>query len=63
MADTMQEVAVQWMRARNIIANFLRELRPNDPQSTLDHNAAAIISRLGAADPPLLICEPDELKD
>jgi hypothetical protein len=32
-------------------------------EANIEHDAAALIARLASADPPLLICTPDELKE
>jgi hypothetical protein len=53
------------MAARAIIAATLAELDPLHlyKQEQHEHNAAAIIARLANAEPPLLICTPDEIKE
>ncbi len=61
--DVMKETAIKWLASRNIISEFLRELRPDLSQAHLDHNAAAIIARLASAEPPFLLSTPDELKE
>lgn len=53
----------QWLTARRIIADFLKEIAPWQAQEQLDHNAAAIIVRLAQNEPPILLASPDELKD
>lgn len=59
----MQKAAEQWLRARVIIAEFLRELRPDHTREQLEHNAAAIIACLAGAEPPILLADPDELRE
>lgn len=49
------EVIQDWLAAKKIIADFLREARADWSNDQLDHNAAAIIARLAYAEPPLLI--------
>jgi hypothetical protein len=59
----MDDVARQWLKSREIIKSMLKELRPDMTEAQHDHNAAAIIARLAHAEPPLLICEPHEMKE
>lgn len=46
MSDIDNKIAVEWLQCRKIIAEFLREVTPEESQETIDHNAAAIIARL-----------------
>lgn len=50
----MNEIANEWLISRNIIADFLRELRPDQGNETHQRNAAAIIARLAQHEPPIL---------
>jgi len=58
MSD-LQAVAREWLRARNIVAAFLAELRPNAPREHHEFDAATILARLASADPPILLHSPD----
>lgn len=67
MSETAQQglekSARQWLRARNCIAKALAEIWALPELPDHEHNAAAIIARLAHLDPPLLLCEPDEMKE
>lgn len=52
----LQEAAREWLKARTVIAEAIRELAPMT-QACAEHNAAAIIARLASCEPPLLISE------
>lgn len=53
--DVMNQIAAEWLVARNIITNFLQEVSPYQPRDVLEHNAAAILARLAQHEPPILI--------
>jgi hypothetical protein len=57
----LEGVGHTWLKARDIIAGLLRELRPDLTAAQIEHNAAAAIARLAHAG--LLICTPEEMKD
>ena len=64
----MEEQAKIWLQARDIIAKALWEWRvtfkgSRPSEDDREFAAAAILARLAANDPPILICYPDELKD
>jgi hypothetical protein len=61
--DAMKRSSIQWLKSRDIIADFLERVCYGYSRSDNEHNAAAIIARLAHAEPPLLICNPDEMKD
>jgi hypothetical protein len=50
-----ESIAHEWLAARNIIADFLQEMRPLLPRDLHKRNAAAIIARLAAHEPPILL--------
>lgn len=54
MADHMNDVAREWLAAREVIIRFLAELRPDHDRATLEHNAAALLARLASHEPPIL---------
>jgi hypothetical protein len=51
----LKGVTREWLAARAVIVDFLRELRPDMSEVHLEHNAAAIIARLASHEPPILI--------
>jgi hypothetical protein len=51
----LEKVAREWLVARDIIADFLQELRPDMSKDHLEHNAAAILARLANHSPPILL--------
>lgn len=51
MSEINKEVVSDWLKARNVIKEFIRELLRKNALGTadekyLDHNAAALIARL-----------------
>jgi carbon storage regulator len=52
--DAMQAVAREWLASRKVIAEFLGELCQSASDETNEHNAAAILARLAAHNPPIL---------
>ncbi len=58
MAD-MNEIAREWLAARNVIAEIIRELVPLT-RAAAEHNAAAIIARLAHHKPPILLRSEDQ---
>jgi uncharacterized protein (DUF1330 family) len=55
-------VADEWLAARNVIMEFLREMTPrhqfsspSEYEKNLEHNAAALIARLANHKPPILL--------
>lgn len=54
-ADVMQEVANEWMAARNVIRDYLCELLPGVSSKAVETTAASIIARLAQHDPPILL--------
>ena len=47
--EAMNQMAGEWLEARQVIMDFLKELQPYQPRERLGHNAAAIIARLSHA--------------
>ena len=58
--SALERVGKDWMNAKNVIRDFLSQVCPGHTLEQLDHNAAAIIARLAAHDPPLLIYSSEE---
>jgi hypothetical protein len=52
MRDTVRK---EWLTARNIIIQFLKEIQPDLTKEEYEHNAAALIARLGHHNPPILL--------
>lgn len=48
-------VVAEWLMARKVVMDFLKELQPNSSQETIEHNAAALIARLAGHNPPILL--------
>ena len=61
--ESLAETGRLWLKARDIIAEVLVRLRPDLKREVHEHNAATILARLAHAEPPILICTSDELKD
>lgn len=61
-ADDMNQVAAEWLAAREVIIGFLAELLPGMGRQHLEHNAAAVIARLAGHDPPFLIRYADAVE-
>ena len=61
MDRTLQEVAREWLAARNVIVAFLREMRPDMKQEVLEDNAACLIARLAGHKPPIILEMYDKL--
>jgi hypothetical protein len=57
MPDPLDRVAREWLAARGVIIDFLRELRPDLGRPELEHNAAALIARLASHEPPILLSQ------
>lgn len=49
------EAVREWMQAKAVIVQFLREVNPHTPVTICESNAVALIARLAAHEPPLLI--------
>jgi len=49
--------------AHKVIAEVLHGIAPHTTEERRTRYAVAIIARLAAHDPPLLICAEDEMKD
>ena len=62
---TLESVSRTWQAARAIIAQALAEIdrTGNVPVEVCQRNAEAIIARLASAEPPLLICTSDEMRE
>jgi hypothetical protein len=61
---SLESVSRTWLKSRDIIAQFLSEFQHRTvPNEHDEHNAAAIIARLAHAEPPLLICTAEEMKE
>jgi hypothetical protein len=53
-----------WLDSKNVIEKFLQEVTLFDvSKEALDHNSSALIARLAAHDPPLLIVYDYEIKE
>lgn len=59
MSD-LNDTAAQWLRSRDCIMQFLRDL--GIEETALEHNAGAIIARLAQLDPPMLIVNAEEVE-
>lgn len=57
----LEKAAKQWLSARKVIAEFIKELDFKTSPDQRERLAAALIARL--AKEGLLICEADELKE
>ena len=59
---SIDQVAREWLVARNVIADFLEELLSNPawPRDVHEGNAVAIIARLASHKPPILLTFEDE---
>jgi len=55
----LHEAAQEWLMARDVALGFLAELRPDLSRAQLETNAAALLARLAAHEPPLLVKVPD----
>jgi hypothetical protein len=53
--SNMDEAAREWLAARQVIVDFLRELRPDLFYAEAEHNAAALLARLANHEPPILV--------
>lgn len=51
----MGNVVAEWRAARDVIADFLRELCPDMGRTQREHNAAAVIARLAGHEPPIVL--------
>jgi hypothetical protein len=45
--DPLQEIAHEWLKAKTVVKAFVLALRPELTDDQAEHNAAALIARLG----------------
>lgn len=55
MSEISGDIIAAWLAARAVIMRFLADLDPGMPQGHREDNAAALLARLAAHDPPILL--------
>ena len=54
MSDYLNDAAMEWLAARDIIAAAIQELRRDFPKEETERVAAAILARLANHKPPII---------